>query len=189
MRQPPKKLSTDVQLARTARIFKKIKDFSGKNNYKNPITIFDCLMSAVAMFGLKFPSLLEFDKSHRLLEPIKHNLRTLYCTNNVPCDAYMREILDLVDPKYVRKAFTAIFSDIQRTGLLEEFQFGDGHYLLALDGTDFFRSKELFCESCCIKNHKDQTNTYYHQLLCGSLVHPIRREVIPFAPEPISKSD
>jgi hypothetical protein len=34
-------------------------------------------MSGVAMFGLKFPSLLKFDEAKEELE-LKHNLRTLY---------------------------------------------------------------------------------------------------------------
>ena len=41
------------------------------------ITLADCLMSALAMFSLKFPSLLKFDEG-REEKTIKHNLRTLY---------------------------------------------------------------------------------------------------------------
>ena len=31
--------------------------------------------------------------------------------------------------------------------------------------------------------------TYYHQMLSGVIVHPDKKEVIPIAPEPISKRD
>ncbi|MBS4166089.1 hypothetical protein NEOC65_001168, partial [Neochlamydia sp. AcF65] len=44
---------------------------------KAKVPLVDCLMSGLALFGLKFPSLLKFDQ--RKEEPIiKHNLSTLY---------------------------------------------------------------------------------------------------------------
>ena len=44
-----------------------------------------------------------------------------------------------------------------------------------------------------ITNHHVQVNgesyTYYHNMLCGAIVHPDKKTVFPFAPEPILKSD
>src|SRR5215831_14154645 len=54
----------------------------------------DALMSACAMFSLKAPSLLAFDK-----ERAEGNLHTIYGIERVPCDTHMREILDPVSPK------------------------------------------------------------------------------------------
>ena len=51
-------------------------------------------MSAFAMFSLKAPSLLAFDK-----ERAEGNLHTIYGIQRVPCDTYMRERLDPVSPK------------------------------------------------------------------------------------------
>ena len=53
------------------------------------IALPDALMSAFAMFSLKAPSLLAFDK-----ERAEGNLHTIYGIQRVPCDTYMREILD-----------------------------------------------------------------------------------------------
>ncbi len=50
-------------------------------------------MSGLALFGLKFPSLLAFDED-REKEVIKHNLRTLYHVKKAPCDTSLRERLD-----------------------------------------------------------------------------------------------
>ena len=57
--------------------FKKIKPPQELAKRSKPISLSDCLMSGVAMFGLKFPSLLKFDEAKEELE-LKHNLRTLY---------------------------------------------------------------------------------------------------------------
>ena len=61
------------------------------------IPLADHLMSGLAVFGLKFPSLLQFDKG-RDDEIIRHNLQTLYGIKQAPCDTYLRERLDDVDP-------------------------------------------------------------------------------------------
>jgi hypothetical protein len=52
------------------------------------IALTDALMSAFAMFFLKAPSLLAFDK-----ERAEGNLHAIYGIERVPCDTHMREIL------------------------------------------------------------------------------------------------
>jgi hypothetical protein len=54
----------------------------------------DCLMSGLAVFALKYPSLLQFEED-KVSEPtIRHNLKTLYSVKKAPCDTYLRERLD-----------------------------------------------------------------------------------------------
>lgn len=119
----------------------------------DPITLTDCLMSGLAVFGLKFPSLLKFDESKKE-QQTKHNLQTLYQVKQVPSDTYMRERCDEVDPKEVRKAFKKVFASVQRGKGLEEFEYLDKHYLLPGDGTGFFTSNTIHCENCCVKHHE-----------------------------------
>jgi len=182
-------LSIEGLLARARTIFKKVSDGSIKIERKNPITLSDCLMSGLAMFNLKFPSLLQFDTDAQNDEVIKHNLKSLFGIKQIPSDTYMRERLDKVNPQEIRKLFTSIFADVQRSGLLAEFQFMDGFYLLSSDATGFFSSSDLSCDNCCIKEHRNGTKEYYHQILCGAIVHPNKKQVIPFSPEPIKKLD
>lgn len=155
---------------------------------KHTIPIADCLMSGLAVFGLKFPSLLQFDSS---LDDavVKHNLRTLYGVIEAPSDTYLRERLDVIDPGLLRPAFTKVFSLIQRGKVVEDYKFLDNCVLIAGDGTGMFSSEEVRCANCCEKHHKDGHITYYHQMLAGVLIHPDHREVFPFCPEPISKED
>ena len=151
------------------------------------ISLKDCLMSAFAMFSLKYPSLLSFDNASDE-EISHHNTKKLYKIKQVPSDTYMRERLDSVDPQRLRGAFQKLFAQIQRSKLLEQYEFLGG-YLLACDGTEIFNSKAISCESCCKKNHRDGSTSYYHQIVCGSIVHPNMKQVIPLCPEPIVMQD
>ena len=148
------------------------------------ISLTDALMSAFAMFSLKAPSLLAFDK-----ERTEGNLQTIYGIARVPCDTHMRKILDPVSPKVFRPVFKSIFRQLQRGKALEPLVFLDGHYLLALDGTEYFSSQTIHCASCLHKVHRHGAITYFHQLLGAAIIHPDRREVIPLMPEPIVKHD
>ena len=148
------------------------------------IALPDVLMSAFAMFSLKAPSLLAFDK-----ERAEGNLHTIYGIQRVPCDTYMREILDPVSPKWLRPVFTSVFRQLQRGKALESLTFLDGHYLLALDGTEYFSSKTIHCASCLHRVHRNGSITYAHQLLGAAIIHPDQRAVIPLMPEPIMNRD
>jgi hypothetical protein len=148
------------------------------------ISLADALMAAFAMFSLKSPSLLAFDK-HRA----EGNLGTIYAIDRVPCDTQMREILDPVSPEAVRPLFKSVFGQLQRGKALEPMAFLEDHYLLSLDGTGYFSSKTIHCASCLQKVHRNGSITYYHQILGAAIVHPEKREVIPLIPEPIVKQD
>jgi hypothetical protein len=148
------------------------------------ISLTDALMAAFALFSLKSPSLLAFDK-HR----VEGNLGTIYGIDHVPCDTQMREILDPVSPESVRPLFKSVFGQLQRGKALESMLFLEDYYLLALDGTEYFSSKTIHCASCLQKAHRNGSITYYHQMLGAALVHPDQRAVIPLMPEPIIKQD
>jgi len=148
------------------------------------ISLTDALMSAFAMFSLKSPSLLAFDR-----ERAEGNLETIYGIERVPCDTHMREILDPVSPKWLRPVFKSVFRQLQRGKALEPMAFLEGHYLLALDGTGYFSSTQIHCASCLHKVHRNGSITYYHQMLGAAIIHPDVREVIPLMPEPIVKQD
>ena len=148
------------------------------------ISLTDALMSAFAMFSLKSPSLLAFDK-----ERVEGNLQTIYGIAHAPCDTYMRELIDPVSPEALRPMFQGVFRQLRRGKALEPMLFLNGAYLLALDGTGYFSSKTIHCTSCLQKVHRNGSITYYHQMLGAAIIHPDLREVIPFMPEPIVKQD
>src|SRR5712692_8494527 len=176
-----KHLSADALFHLVRSGFATIPDPRGKDV---DISLTDALMSAFAMFSLKVPSLLAFDK-----ERAEGNLHTIYGIERVPCDTHMREILDPVSPKWLRPVFKSVFRQLQRGKALEPMAFLDGHYLLALDGTGYFSSQTIHCASCLQKVHRNGSITYFHQMLGAAIMHPDMRAVIPLMPEPIVKHD
>jgi hypothetical protein len=240
-----------------------------------PIDLVDCLMSGLAVFSMKFPSLLQFEEQSNNGGMIKRNLRMLYQIDQIPSDTYLRERLDEIDPREVRKVFKTVFAGVQRGKALEAYTYLDGHYLMPMDMTGFFSSSKVHCQNCCIKKHNkpniilleevpkdirrfqkdtyllcgnlympweliyiDENNemvpinmallpdlsshligrarrhlsashieiikgiisvyhesrfasnvTYYHNMMCAAIVHPDIKVVLPFAPEPVLKTD
>jgi hypothetical protein len=148
------------------------------------IALPDVLMAAFAMFSLKAPALLAFDK-----ERAEGNLHTIYGIQRVPCDTYMREVLDPVSPKWLRPVFTRVFRQLQRGKALEALTFLAGHDLLALDGTEYFSSKTIHCASCLHRVHRNGSITYTHQMWGAAIIHPDQRAVLPLMPEPIVNRD
>jgi hypothetical protein len=182
-----KSLCADALISVIHSLFQTIpdpKEFSSKKPASIRFT--DVLMSGLAVFGLKFPSLLQYDE-HR--EILNSNLKALYHVDNFPSDTYLRERLDELNPSFIRPAFKKIFSVIQRGKCLEGFEFLDGYYLLPLDGTGEFSSGKVCCDQCCKKEHKNGSVTYYHQMLGGCIVHPEQSYVIPLCPEIIQNGD
>ena len=92
---------------------------------KPEISLPDALLSGFAMFSLKDSSLLAFDERRRA-----GNLQALYGIDQVPSDTQLREILDPVDPEFLRPAFLEIFKAAQRGQALEPFLFHEAAYLL-----------------------------------------------------------
>lgn len=157
---------------------------------KNSIPLVDFFMSGLAMFSLKFQSLLQFD-TKRETETIRNNSINLFnISDKIPCDTYLRDVLDNYDPLiYIRPAFKDNILLAQKHGILDQFTFLDGHILCAVDGTGEFSSKDICCENCCKKTAKNGEITYYHQTLCAVIIHPDKKTVIPIGVEPIIKQD
>ena len=148
-------LSAKGLIARARSVFQKVGEpRKGKQGKQKEISLTDCLCSALAIFKLKFASLLQFE-DEKNEEHVEQNLKVLFSLDNIPCDTYMRERLDEIDPRALRPAFTSIFSALQRGKQLENFVFLDDKYLLLSDGTGFFSSKNICYCSCW--NFKNKT--------------------------------
>ena len=168
--------------------FKKIKD-PIKRATESTIPLTDCLMSGIAVFQLKYPSLLQFDEDARNDEVIKSNLRTLFQIQKAPSDTYMRERLDIVNPEYLQRGINTVITQLQRAKVLEDYIHFNDTYLVPIDGTGYFSSHDIHCEHCCEKHHKDGTITYHHNALSCVITHPAYKPVFPLAVEPIIKQD
>ena len=106
-------------------------------------SVADAVMSAVAMFSLKDPSLLAFQERRN-----DQNMKNLFRIKQVPCDTQMREILDPLPPDSIRPMFNDVFRTLQHGKALERFVFHENCYLLSMDGTEYFSSKRIHCDAC-----------------------------------------
>jgi hypothetical protein len=103
-----KHLSADALLRTVRNSFEQVGE---TRKGKAQIPMEDALMAAFAMFSLKDPSLLQFDK-RRVERPI--NLKTIYKLVTIPCDTQMRTILDPVPPDELRPSHNTGFNALQR---------------------------------------------------------------------------
>ena len=148
-------------------------------------SVADAVMSAIAVFALKDPSLLAFQERRN-----DANMKNIFRILQVPSDTQMREILDPLDPDLLRPMFNDVLRELQRGKALEAFDFLDGYCLLSMDGSGYYSSKKVHCEHCLQRtNSKTGEITYHHQMLAAVLVHPDLKQVIPLAPEAIIKHD
>ncbi len=166
--------------------FKEIDDTRNPN--KTKVTLSDALMSGYAVFSMKSPSLLDFEDI-RLSQSRSHNLKSLYGIGAIPSDTRMREIIDEVDTKDLRHPFRRVFRLLDRSKVLHKYKYLNDSYLLLIDGTGYFSSTTVHCDSCMEKHRKDGSTTYYHQALGAVIAHPDLSPVIPLCPEPIIKQD
>jgi hypothetical protein len=166
--------------------------FKKLNDYRNPLLIQipmqDFPMSALAIFSLKFPSLLNFEQEKKE-ERNFSNLTGLYGIERVPSDTHMRTVVDRIPTEELKPCFTNLFSKAQRASALKDFAMWDNQYLLALDATGQYFSDSVQCEQCIEKNNQDGSKSYYHQMFAGAIVHPDKKTVIPFCPESIQRQD
>jgi hypothetical protein len=178
-----KYLNADTLLSLVRKDFQKIPDPRASNA---KISLDDALMSALAMFQLKDPSLLAFDKRRRK-EP--ENLHTVFGIVTIPCDSQMRTLLDPLALSPLRTPFRTVFRQVQRGKDFEKMAFYDGHYLLSGDGTGYYSSAKVSSPYCLSKTFKNGDILYYQQMYAASFVCPGCKVVIPTFPEVITQQD
>lgn len=175
-------LEYDGYLSRVRDYFGTIKDSRAKNIvYSLP----DILMSGLAMFILKHPSLYRFEQQ---TVQEKANLHSLFGIEKLCTDAQMRNILDRVPPDDLRGFFPDYFNQLQERGIIDTYRYFDDCIILAIDGVEHFHSTSIHCENCQCAKLKDGVH-YSHCMLAASIVCPDKAEVFPLCLEPIIKQD
>jgi hypothetical protein len=188
--QPTKPLQLNEHCSAPALLGQIREDFGKIPDHRHggqQFSLQDVLMSGLAVFGLKYPSLLKFAEQ-RHEERVRANLKSRYGVPQAPCDTQMRTVLDGVSPAELRAPFIHIHQQLQSQGVLEEYRYLGG-FLVDLDGTGQFSSSKLSCADCCEKQHRHGEVEYYHQLLGAVIVHPDKSQVLPLFPEPITRQD
>lgn len=180
-----KVLSADGLITLLGKGFEDIPDHRGEDIL---FSLKNSMLTAFAAFSLKYDSFNSFFDDLDESENKRISVQNLYQVTKVPSATRLKEIIDPVDTHHLRRGFNDIFRELQRGKVLESFKFL-GKYLLSLDGTQYFNSEKIHCKNCLVKEHKNGKVSYSHQMLGASLVHPLMKQVIPFAPEPIQNID
>lgn len=179
-------INMDSELKKAYKMFEKIEDDRAPNVVYNLPDIF---MSGLAMFSLKYSSLLDFDEQTNLE---RENLKSVYGIEGVCSDTHLRRVLDSHKSEPIRACFSNRFGDLQRTGLLKEYEYKIGsipYLIVSCDGVQHFSSKRISCPCCLERKHRNGSITYHHNMLCAALVHPEKREVFMMDTEAIIQQD
>ena len=148
----------------------------------------DIVLSSFACMFFQDRSLLQFQRRMEKEEELS-NVSNLFGVSKIPEDTQLRKVMDNLSCDNFRALFKEYFSRLQRSKHLEPFRFFGQKYLVSLDGTQYFSSKEISCSHCLTKEHKTGEKTYSHQALQGAIVHPTHRQVIPLMAEDIRNED
>lgn len=151
-------------------------------------TIEDIALSAFSVFFTQSPSFLAFQKSMQKIKGM-NNAESLFGIGKIPSDNHIRNMLDVVPPETVFPIFTFIAETLNAFGHLDAFRSYSNNILRALDGTQYFSSKKIHCDNCCVKEHKNGSKTYSHTAITPVFVKPGHEKVISLPPEFITPQD
>jgi hypothetical protein len=150
-------------------------------------SLHDTILSGIACMYIQSPSLLAYQKD--LLNKYNRcNLQTQFKIKDIPKETEMRDIIDSISGEKLAPVFKDYLTRLQRSNELKKYRFQHNKYLITLDGTQYFSSKAIHCDSCLTKENREIV-TYNHQAVQAALVSPSIKQVIPLMPEEIRNTD
>ena len=96
---------------------------------------------------------------------------------------HIRQLLDGVPTAHFDGQFRAIVEDLDAHGALAPMRRLGGRLLVALDGTEFFRSRSIHCPNCSARKRSDGATEHFHQMLAATVVAPGHARTLALAPE------
>lgn len=148
----------------------------------------DAALGAFAVFFTQSPSFLAYQKDLEKTKG-KSNAQSLFGMKRIPSDNHIRDLLDAVAPAQVLPVFGYVFEALRAGGLLARFRSCLGGLLIALDGTYYFSSKQLHCQNCSTRQHKNGSTTYFHSVVTPVVVAQGQDLVLALEPEFVLPQD
>lgn len=184
--EAPTGISYDSLYGRCGVYFELLPDRRSKNS---SIRLRDYLVGAMALFTLKYPSLLALNQS-RTRDEVR-NLKKIFGLNRVPSDTSMREILDEISPSLLYGLFDQVNGQVAQQGHLKGYEVLGGHLLVPMDGVEFFSSTQIHCPYCQVKKSTSKGGLvhYSHAMLAAVIAKPGHSQVLPLGCEAINKQD
>ena len=145
-------------------------------------TMPDIAMAALSVFFMQSPSFLSHQRA--LTEArARSNAHTLFGLARIPCDNHIRQLLDGVPTAHFDEQFHGIVEDLHAHGALTPMRRLHGRTLIALDGTEFFRSRHIDCPNCSTRKRNDGATESFHSMLAATLVAPGHARTLALPPE------
>jgi hypothetical protein len=151
-------------------------------------TMLDIGMAAFSMFFMQHPSFLAFQRTLRE-NTGQDNTQTLFGMKKIPTDNHIRNMLDGVLPEHFDKNFFFVIDDLENNKAQVVRNVLDGRTLIALDASEYYCSKKVFCKSCSKRKRSDGSEEYFHAFLGATIVQPGNKKVFCLPPEFIQPQD
>jgi hypothetical protein len=131
----------------------------------------DIGLAAFSVFFMQSPSFLAHQRS-LVQERGRSNCQTLFGMTAIPSDNHIRQMLDGTPASHFDPLFGAVLS-----------------VLIALDGSEYFASRELHWPYCSRRRRRDGSIESFHAFLGAALVAPGHGHVLPLPAEFITPRD
>jgi hypothetical protein len=148
----------------------------------------DVLVGAFSVFFMQCESFLEHQRQMQSRRG-KDNAQSLFGLGEIPSTPQIRNLLDEVEAVSLFEVFFKIYAALMQDGYLQPYQQWNGQLLVALDGTEYFKSQKIHCQCCSSRTRKNGSVTYFHQAILPVIVAPSQTQVIALAPEFITPQD
>ncbi|NET40283.1 MAG: ISNCY family transposase, partial [Cyanothece sp. SIO1E1] len=148
----------------------------------------DAALSAFSVFFTQNPSFLAHQKMMAASKG-RSNAQSLFGVHQIPSDNHIRNLLDEVEPQRVFPIFEEILQVLEDTDQLSGFRAFADNLLMALDGTEYFSSRQIHCPYCSSRKLKSGEIQYFHTVVTPVIVCPGRTQVIPLVPEFVVPQD
>ena len=158
---------------------------TGKNTRYEMI---DAGLSAFSVFFSQNPSFLSYQKTMTETKG-RSNAQSLFGVHQIPSDNHIRDLLDEVKPEEVFTVFARILQELESGQQLTRFRSFAGNLLMAMDGTEYFRSNKIHCPHCSSRKLRNGTTEYFHAVVTPVIVCPTMTQVLPLAPEFVQPQD
>lgn len=186
MRNGPESLQFRSFVHDLCRLFSDVPDWRKPNLIDFPLL--NIIMAGLAMMFWQDPGLLPFQRRMKEKKG-SSNLESLFHVSQIPGDTQFRNLLDPIDPTWLKKGMRLCVTKLQKTRAWVNYHVFHGRVLVLLDGTDYFLSENIKCPSCLERHHRDGRVDYFHQALVASIAQPNSKQVLPIFAEEIRRGD
>ncbi|MGG6262866.1 ISNCY family transposase [Leptolyngbya sp. AN03gr2] len=148
----------------------------------------DVILGAFSVFFMQCESFLDHQRQMQSRRG-KDNAQSLFGIAEIPSSVQIRNLLDGVAATGLFAVFFRVYAALMRGGYLQAYEQWNGHLLVAMDGTEYFKSQKIHCECCSSRTHKNGSVTYFHQAILPVIVSPTQTQVIALVPEFVTPQD